>query len=372
MATKYVSALDGGQMDSALMDMATHTSEAWAEGTRNGTPVSSDDVTYNNNAKYYANRASSDATTANAAAARAEAAVPPSTAGAVFFDRAQSLTTAQQGQAKANINAGGYNQNILDNAYFVGGGSQLGYGTFPINQGGQTSYTGSGIHIDRWKSLNGSGTTTLQSDGLIWSAGGGNAYFQQKAPYPVFINGEYYTMSILMNGTLYTKTFNSLSQANLSTPTAYFYISSATDFSVQIGAGVTTDVINAIKVEKGMVSTIYNDFHDYQAELLKAYQHRVVLADVTYPAIANASAVTLNLSIPTYVQMNSTTSVISITVNWVRRAGYNAAPAVSPSSCTLKLTNAGTFLGFTHGLENITAQETYWVNFSNLVLGDSM
>lgn len=40
-------------------------------------------------------------------------------------------------------------RNLLDNGYFVGGGSQLGDGVFPINQRGQTSYSDIDI-IDRW------------------------------------------------------------------------------------------------------------------------------------------------------------------------------------------------------------------------------
>lgn len=43
------------------------------------------------------------------------------------------------------------NENLLDNWYFVGGGSQQGGGQFPINQRGQTSYAGTaGYGIDRW------------------------------------------------------------------------------------------------------------------------------------------------------------------------------------------------------------------------------
>lgn len=95
----YVSVLTGQQMDAALQDMAEHNSEAYAVGERNGTAVSAADVTYHNNSKYYSDRAID-------AAARAEAAVPAGTAGAVFFDQAQTLTTAQQEQARSNINAG--------------------------------------------------------------------------------------------------------------------------------------------------------------------------------------------------------------------------------------------------------------------------
>lgn len=96
---QYQSALTGPEIDAALQDMAQHDSEAWAVGTRDGAAVSSLDVTYHNNAKYYADEASG-------AAARAEAAVPAGTSGAVFFDQAQTLTTSQQEQARSNINAG--------------------------------------------------------------------------------------------------------------------------------------------------------------------------------------------------------------------------------------------------------------------------
>lgn len=42
--------------------------------------------------------------------------------------------------------------NLLDNWYFVGGGSQQGGGQFPINQRGQTSYSPAAYTIDRWYS----------------------------------------------------------------------------------------------------------------------------------------------------------------------------------------------------------------------------
>ena len=51
---EYISTLDGPAMDAALTDMNNHVSEAWAVGTRGGTPVTSGDETYHNNAKYYA------------------------------------------------------------------------------------------------------------------------------------------------------------------------------------------------------------------------------------------------------------------------------------------------------------------------------
>lgn len=51
-----------------------------------------------------------------------------------------------------------HNENLLDNWYFVGGGSQQGGGQFPINQRGETSWNTGGYHLDRWKQeIDGSG-----------------------------------------------------------------------------------------------------------------------------------------------------------------------------------------------------------------------
>ena len=61
------------------------------------------------------------------------------------------------------------NENLLDNWYFVGGGSQQNGGQFPINQRGQTSYTGTGYGIDRWKSNRATTTVTVESNGLQFS-----------------------------------------------------------------------------------------------------------------------------------------------------------------------------------------------------------
>lgn len=86
---EYVSALDGSQMDIALMDMARHTSEAWAIGERNGLPVGTSDETYENNAKYYAEQA-----------ARV---IPKTGTAAVRYDVPQALTDTEKAQARANI-----------------------------------------------------------------------------------------------------------------------------------------------------------------------------------------------------------------------------------------------------------------------------
>ena len=64
------------------------------------------------------------------------------------------------------------NRNLLDNWYFVGGGSQLGDGIFPINQRGQTTHSGIAYGIDRWKNGSERLSITVQSSSIrltrIW------------------------------------------------------------------------------------------------------------------------------------------------------------------------------------------------------------
>ena len=70
-----------------------------------------------------------------------------------------------------------HNENLLDNWYFVGGGSQQGGGQFPINQRGETSWNTAGYHLDRWKQeANGSGE--LGEEGFTPAVTGGMATTQ--------------------------------------------------------------------------------------------------------------------------------------------------------------------------------------------------
>lgn len=61
------------------------------------------------------------------------------------------------------------NENLLDNWYFVGGGSQQGGGQFPINQRGQTSYSGARYGIDRWTSSFSSTNLFIGQTGIVFS-----------------------------------------------------------------------------------------------------------------------------------------------------------------------------------------------------------
>lgn len=323
MATKYVSSLTGPEMDAALIDMAYHNSEAYAVGTRNGVAVGSGDVTYHNNAKYYAEQTGTDAQAAEAAAARAEAAVPAGTAGAVFFDRAQSLTTAQQAQARANIAAGGTNPNLLDNWYFVGGGSQLGDGVFPINQRGQTSYTG-GRSIDRWRCWQAS-PVTLTAAGLTFATGANADGLFQYFPKGKFesLYGETVTASLLLtDGTLYTATGTASADCWISKSFSggYFaYVCNGTEANFRINLNANqSKSIKAGKLEKGAYSTLLNDFPpDFGAELRKCQRYLFVLDIPAYLRLSSVAIAsdTKNGAFPVVTPVNMAKSAIAASIS---------------------------------------------------------
>lgn len=320
MATKFVSALTGPEMDQALTDMAYHNSEAYAVGTRNGVAVGSSDVTYHNNSKYWAEQVYGYTDRAEDAANRAEAAVPSGTAGAVFFDRAQTLTTAQQGQAKANISAGSTNPNLLDNPFFT------------VNQRSFTSSTGvNNIYsVDRWYIARGTGTISKTNNGITidGTSASRETTFQQMIDCGDF-TGRAVTVSINDGGTIrqITGTVPARTTSNnifirftlrdgvsafiyaMSTSSAYAYM-----LQVQVNAGYTID-IRAVKLELGSVSTLANDAPpDYGEELAKCQRYFLRLYDSNYTYLPVGYGIFSNGTVarmffPTPVSMRKVTSV---------------------------------------------------------------
>ena len=113
-----------------------------------------------------------------------------------------------------------YNQfvrpNLLDNWYFVGGGSQQGDGQFPINQRGQTTYTGSGYSLDRWKNENAHCITTISADGLsvVTNNSSNWANTEQYFENPARLLGKKITLSMLT-------TANELKSATATIPSSF-------------------------------------------------------------------------------------------------------------------------------------------------------
>ena len=334
MATKYVSALDGPSMDAALQDMAYHNSEAWAVGTRNGVAVSGSDVTYHNNAKYYSDKVSTDTDRAEAAAARAEAAVPAGTAGAVFFDTAQSLTTTQQYQAKANIGAGSTNPNLLDNPWW--GSNEV------INQRGISSgntpsmaYT-----LDRWKMSYGTsvGTYSLGTSGLTMTGSTGAAIMLQipESRLNNYLYGKTVTGSILLSdGTIISGsgTYTQNSQIIFAQNGDCRIIKdSSNNIRVNVFDGKTV-TIRAVKLELGTVSTLANDVPpDYGTELRKCmrYFRRLAPQQSGMVLIGRANNTTLaNFLVGTEPMVKITGITATITGECYVRAGDNTNHAIT-------------------------------------------
>ena len=116
----------------------------------------------------------------------------------------QTLSDHQKQQVKNNIGIPfTVNPNLLDNWYFVGGGSQQGGRQFPINSRGQTSYTGNKAYtIDRWYLYDGNVTAYVQNDGLKITKSSGSWYtITQKLENPTQYIGKTLTLSALFEGT---------------------------------------------------------------------------------------------------------------------------------------------------------------------------
>ena len=163
-----------------------------------------------------------------------------------------------------------HNENLLDNWYFVGGGSQQGGGQFPINQRGETSYTAGGYGIDRWALEN--VEASLYSDYVLLDFNqAGHSFFQKIERN---LSGTHLTFSVLhssnirltitiMEGSsfnhLANKTFNVTSDISLSVVDADIPEISATQrlwvriFSPEANYQIK---VYATKLELGYLSTL--------------------------------------------------------------------------------------------------------------------
>ena len=195
--------------------------------------------------------------------------------------------------------------NLLDNWYFVGGGSQQGGGQFPINQRGATSYTGDGYGIDRWKLTPRGGSLSLQSDGLYLypgTTGTKVSFISQKIENPSKLHDQKYTLSFLLDvpsGTSGQIRFMNSSYSPISGGSLAFNagatlvsltvsVTSEFDNVGILSSSGSTDAIKIIaaKLEKGSTQTlahqesgvwVLNEIPDYAKEWLKCRRYQKVL-----------------------------------------------------------------------------------------------
>ena len=223
------------------------------------------------------------------------------------------------------------NDNLLDNAYFVGGGSQLGDGIFPINQRGQTSYTG-GYGIDRWRCWQAS-TVTLTATGLTFATGASGDGLFQYFPKGKFesLYGETVTASLLLtDGTLYTATGTASADCWIATSFSggYFgYVCNGTEANFRVSLDANKSIpIKAAKLEKGTVSTLANDPPpDFGEELRKCQRYLRYVSLKRLPVFCDANYLVAMTTLEG-IEMRATPTPTLVS------AGYIVNPATSATS----------------------------------------
>ena len=214
-------------------------------------------------------------------------------------------------------------KNLLDNWYFVGGGSQLGDGIFPVNQRGQTSYTG-GRSIDRWRCWQAS-TVTLTAQGLTFTTGAnGDGLFQyfSKGKFES-LYGETVTASLLLaDRTLYTATGTASADCWIATSFSggYFgYVCNGTEANFRINlAANQSKSIKACKLEKGTVSTLANDTApDFGEELRKCQRYLFIRDYAQNDIIANGLTNNLTMFLPASMRSGGSPTMTFTTTPYV-------------------------------------------------------
>lgn len=219
------------------------------------------------------------------------------------------LGGATTSQAALSALGAGVRSNLLDNAYFVGGGT--GYGTFPVNQKGVLSgNTDRQFICDRWGQFG--SEWRLTKDGLVMAKRSDAAYwsFYQQIPVETVhqLVGKVVTVSVLLDSVLVTAT------QVLVSPVTYFPFENGeraeiyvpdddTVGSVQYYGSATTRTVKAMKFEIGTAQTLaYQDADgawrllpqpesDYAAQLLRCQQYKIVYKAINsrFPAFLNGN-----------------------------------------------------------------------------------
>lgn len=311
--------------------------------------------------------------------------VPKAPTAAAGTDTTQIATTAFVEQAKnTRVPKYGFGKNLLDNWYFVGGGSQLGNGIFPINQRGQSSYNANGSYtIDRWY-LNAwqaqNIALTIDTTGITLSQTATNAnsiYLAQKIDGWQQFAGKTVTVSILVtsltgdaraflfgavDGTRYLSSSITvgLNTYTLTLPNDITGLQFAFGHHASAGgSGAVTLTVSAAKLELGTEQTlayqendvwVLNEIPDYKEELFKCATSTADSAD-TYANKANANA-TIRYYTSQAVAAGSNTTIMRIP------AGSATDPNITTDTVVLDCTFAAP--------ANITSNIT-WTSYAGYI-----
>lgn len=186
------------------------------------------------------------------------------------------------------------NPNLLDNGYFVN----------PVNQRGQTEYTGTGYTIDRWRNLRGNLVVSTTAVELV-PVTTGTTYWHQFIENPSKYAGQTVTFSVLMDAPASSV---SIRRGNASLSTASIAVSETsgnkklltgsfvmdagiTNVGIYVPAADSTNktIIYAAKLELGTEQTlahqedgvwVLNEIPNYAEELAKCQRYQRVVSDI--------------------------------------------------------------------------------------------
>ena len=216
------------------------------------------------------------------------------------------------------------NPNLLDNWYFAN----------PVNQRGQTSYTGAGYGIDRWKSAGSNLAVNLTGDGIVLSSGSAAGYLAQyfdggipiEDSYTIStlveaITGTAYFQAVYSDGT-YGKDMKLAAGLNVLTVKAAKTISRVL-FQVNSGSSVT---VNSAKLELGSQQTlahkdangnwVLNEIPDYGEQLRRCQRYDYIIGrtdDATPVGLGYAYSDTAVLAVIELPETMRTNPAVSIT-----------------------------------------------------------
>lgn len=171
----------------------------------------------------------------------------------------------------------------------------------PVNQRGQTSYTGEGYGIDGWKMWHAAGTVTAENGGIVIRKSSGE-YVQwgemlEEDVWNALI-GQTVTMSALtVNGQLATTT-QTFTADGIASAAAFdgftFHSTSSIHLLDFVLTGAESPALQAVGLELGSVQTLahqeangswaLNEIPDYAAQLLKCQRYLIPLASYQCPA----------------------------------------------------------------------------------------
>lgn len=192
------------------------------------------------------------------------------------------------------------NPNLLDNWYFAN----------PVNQRGQTSYTGAGYGIDRWYLFNNI-TCRITSDGLTLVSNGENSILE--CYLDTDLTGKTVTMSALIDGIVYSGS-KTVDQHDFTDAVSFpggtirvFYSGGKTVFRLWLSnVSGTTVQLKAVKLELGSQQTlahqdadgnwVLNEIPDYGEQLRRCQRYFVNFNPYKMPWFVMPPAVAVNTS----------------------------------------------------------------------------